>query len=98
MEYEATVKDVLYDCGEARVLICELKITLMAREFYWGAFIARSDTPIDLEKESVHCNMIYSEQKPSISPDKPYPSPGFVTPNSQPHARGFGVVSLVQAK
>lgn len=94
MEFEATVDDVLFDSGEARVLICKLKITLIAREFHWSAFIARSDMPVDLKKESVHCNMIFSEQKPSISPDKPYPSPGFVTPNFQPHVRGFGVVSL----
>lgn len=94
MEFEATVNDVLFDKAEARVLICELKIVLIARVFYWSALIARSDTPVDLERELVHCNMIFSEQKPGISPDNPYPSPGFVTPNSQPHVRGFGIVSL----
>jgi|HubBroStandDraft_2_1064218.scaffolds.fasta_scaffold121018_1 hypothetical protein len=97
MELEATVNNALFDNGEARVLICELKITLMTYEFNWGAFLARSDSPVDLGREPVHCNMIFSKQKPSISLDKPYPSPEFVTPNSQPHVRGFGIISLAQA-
>lgn len=95
-ELGAIVKDILSDGGEARVLICEIKVAMLTHEFNWSAIIARSDFPVDLGKEPVHCNLMFSKCKPSIAPDKPYSSPEFVTPNSQPYVRGFGVVRLVQ--
>lgn len=93
-EMSAVVADVLFDSEEARVLICRVDVSILMYAFKWSAFLARSDFFVDLRKKPVHCNMIFSKQTPSISPGNPYPSPEFVTPNAQPHVRGFGIVSL----
>jgi hypothetical protein len=93
-DFEACVIEVLFEKDEARVLICELKIILAGHEFVWAALIARADEAVDLRINSVHCNMIFSKEKPSISPEKPYPDPLFVNPNANPYVRGFGFVSV----
>lgn len=92
--FDARLTDVLWEKQEPLVLICELSFRLSGHEFKWGALIARSDPRVDLRKKSVHCNLILSKAKPSISPDKPYPDPEFVTPNAEPYVRGFALVSL----
>lgn len=91
--FEAELIDVLFDCGEARILICDVDLVLAGNRFRWGALIARADPVIDLRRESVPCNMMFSKERPTIQGDKPYPDPAFVSPNAVPYVRGFGIVS-----
>jgi hypothetical protein len=96
-EFDFVLRDVLFDQGEARVLIAELLVIISDQKYTWGALIARSDYFVNLEQESVHCNLILSKSKPSISQRHPYHDPSFVSANSEPYVRGFGVLSLPKA-
>lgn len=93
-QFDLSLKDVLFDCSEARVLICETKKIIASHLFVWAALIARSDYFVELEKESVHCNLILSKARPTTSNLHPYHHPDFVSANSDLYVRGFGVLSL----
>jgi len=92
--FEGSVVDVIVDEGEVRALICKMDVTFVGHHFSWGAFIARSDLFIDLNKEPVVSNLLLSKEKPTISGEHPYGHPGFVKPNSELNIRGFGILSL----
>jgi hypothetical protein len=96
-KFNLILREVLIDCAEARVLVGQLHTLISGHEFIWGALIARSDNPVDLMNESVHCNLILSKSKPTISGDHPYPHPSFVSANAEPYVRGFGILSLLKS-
>lgn len=93
--FDLMLEEVLFDCSEARALICKVEFALAGHCFTWGALIARSDPIVNLRSESVHCNLLLSKNKPTISGDWAYGHPSFVSPNSEPYVRGFGVLSLI---
>ena len=86
--------DVIIDEAEVRALICQMDLTLAGHSFYWGAFIARSDSFIDLTHERVWANLLLSREKPTRSVNHVYHDPGFVQANCDIEVRGFGTLSL----
>ena len=92
--FHTSLVDVMVDESEVRALICKIDLTLAGHSFYWGAFIARSDSYVDLTRERVWANLLLSNEKPTRSIEHPYHHPGFVQANSDIEVRGFGTLSL----
>ncbi len=94
--FDFTLKHVLFHESEARVLIGAVDVVFGEDRFFWLALIARTDLFIDFLERSVDCNMLIANSEPSISKEFPYGDPRFVSPNSDPHVRGFGRISLLR--
>jgi len=93
--FDCEIRELLFDAGEARAIVCFLNLRLVERLFIWATFIPRTDLFIDIRERPIGCNILLSEAKPQISGEAAYPDPRHVWSTSRTHVRGFGRISLV---
>ena len=78
------------DCG---ALIGKCEISLSGMALGYAGVIARSDSVVDLHKNSVGCNLLLSTILPLIDDQLTIADPRYIYVNNTPFVRGFGVLS-----
>lgn len=79
--------------ASAYALIARGRVEILGCVFNYISLIARSDYIIDLNKNSVGCNLLFTRERPFVNETHPPTHPAYVSAESYPQVRGFGVLS-----
>lgn len=96
--FRVKLDDVLFEATEARAVLSAINLEIAHCQFSWACFIPRTTSKINLQRQSVGCNVFFSAAKPYLSSNATYPDPDQIRSESKIHIRGYARISLLKVK